>query len=73
MVLRGRVKSKRSCDGYEIFPEMIMVTFDDSATLEVTNVPSQGHADYGHIVVAFEDGRQLQICYRGSCIGPARF
>jgi len=51
---------------------MIMVTFDDSATLEVTNVPSQGHADYGRIVVAFEDGRQLQICYRGSCVGPAR-
>ena len=56
-----------------MFPEMIMVTFDDSATLEVTNVPSQGHADKGRIVVAFEDGRQLQICYRGSCIGPARF
>jgi hypothetical protein len=64
---------KRSCHGYEIIPEMIMVTFDDSATLEVTNVPSQGHADYGFVMVAFEDGRQLQICYRGSCAGSARF
>jgi hypothetical protein len=38
---------------------MIMVTFDDSATLEVTNVLSQGHADNGRGMVAFEDGRQL--------------
>jgi hypothetical protein len=59
MVLHGASRGKRSCDGYEIIPEMIMVTFGDSATLEVTNVPSQGHAEFGCVMVAFEDGRQL--------------
>ena len=38
---------------------MVMVTYIGTATLEVTNVQSHGHAVSASVMVAFEDGRQL--------------